>query len=63
MFLPFIDVFVALFTSHGISAMLQVYLKDHMGATQSDVSMAFMAYSLAYALISVPLGLVSAQYF
>ena len=43
--------------------MLQVYLKDEMDATQYDVSMAFIAYSLAFAILSVPLGLVSAQYF
>ena len=42
--------------------MLQVYLKDEMDATQYDVSMAFIAYSLAFAMLSVPLGLVSARH-
>ena len=63
MILPVLDVFFAHFSASGVLAMLQVYLRNGIIARQSDVSMAFLAWSVAYTLVSVPLGLVSNKYF
>ena len=45
-------------TAYGILGMLDVYMKHEMNSSDSDISVAFLMFGIAYIVSALPSGLV-----
>lgn len=53
------NIMVVKIISFGARGMLDVYMKEEIGSSDSNVSLAFMIFGIIYTVMSIPFGLVS----